>query len=281
MGQPCPPGHRKMRRSRPQRLDSSSDRLLQTIFARQLALSEMDREYLAAAELGDIGTVQTAVSEFNVNINCVDYLGRSALELALMGDHQDVVEFLLPRSNLQCVEDALLYSIDKENVKMCELMLDHPLYRNHRVKLSSLEGIYQNDVESPRLRPNSTPIILAAQKNNFYIVQLLLMRGAVIIPPHDYFCDCIECTNMRVFDSVKYSRSRLNTFQALASPAYITLSSDDPILTAFQLSHQLEQLAEIEKEYKVTCYIPLIALKFSNDFCSSLTLNPAKVSTDK
>lgn len=238
-------------RRRPQRLDSSSDRLLQTIFARHHALSELDREYLSAAELGDLGTVQTAVNEYNVNINCVDFLGRSALELALMGDHQDVVEFLLPRSNIQSVEDALLYSIDKENVKMCELMLDHPLYRNHRVKLSSLDGIYQTDAESPRLRPNSTPIILAAQKNNFYIVQLLLMRGATIIPPHDYFCDCIECSNLRVFDSVKYSRSRLNTFQALASPAYITLSSEDPILTAFQLSHQLEQLAEIEKEYKV------------------------------
>ena len=57
---------------------------------------------------------------------------------------------------------------------------------------------------------------------------------------------------MRVFDSVKYSRSRLNTYRALASPAYISLNSDDPIRTAFTLSHELGQLSEIEKEYKVS-----------------------------
>ncbi len=241
----------RMRRCRPKRLDSSSDRLLQTIFSRQDAITDIDREYLVAAELGDLTTVQSAIHEYNVNINCFDHLGRSALELALMGDHQDVVEYLLPRSNLQAIEDGLLYAISKDNVKMCDLILEHPIYRNHRIQLNSLDGIYQSDRDSPRLRPTTTPLILAAQRNNFYIVQLLLMKGNSITAPHDYFCDCIECTNMRVFDSVKYSRSRLNTYQALASPAFITLSSDDPILCAFRLSHQLEQLADIEKEYKV------------------------------
>ena len=89
-------------------------------------------------------------------------------------------------------------------------------------------------------------------KNNFYIVQLLLLRGSSITPPHDYFCDCIECSNMRVFDSVKYSRSRLNTYKALASPAYLSLNSEDPVLAAFDLSQKLEALSEIEKEYKVS-----------------------------
>ena len=63
---------------------------------------------------------------------------------------------------------------------------------------------------------------------------------------------------MRVFDSVKYSRSRLNTFRALASPAYMSLFGDDPTLEAFKLSHQLEQLADIEKEYKVKYAIVLL-----------------------
>lgn len=76
------------------------------------------------------------------------------------------------------------------------------------------------------------------------------MRGCRISVPHDYFCGCIECSNQRKFDSVKYSKSRLNTYKALASSAYISLESDDPILTAFELSHELERLADIEKEYK-------------------------------
>ena len=69
------------------------------------------KEYLLAAEAGDLSAVTQAVAELNANINCVDHMGRSALELALMGDHESVVEFLLPRSNLQSIEDALLYAI--------------------------------------------------------------------------------------------------------------------------------------------------------------------------
>ena len=244
-----PHGRRKMRL---QRLESASDGLMAAIFnVGETSLADVDLEYLAAAANGDLVAVQAAVQDFNANPNCADQLGRSALELALIGEHDAVVEYLLPRSNLQCLEDALLYSISKDNVRMCELLLDHPLYNNHRIKLSSLDGIYQRGTEGPRLRPNTTPIILAAQRNNFYIVQLLLTRGATIAPPHDYFCDCIECSNTRVFDSVKYSRSRLNTYSALASPAYMTLSSEDPILTAFKMSQELGRLADIEKEYKV------------------------------
>lgn len=231
---------------------------MQAIFQRDSALTDVDNEFLVAAEAGDLTTVQRAVHDYNVNINCADHMGRSALELALMGENQAVVEYLLPRSNLQCIEDALLYAISKDNAKMCELILDHPLYNNHRFLTETTDGVYQQDSDTPRLRTTSTPVILAAHRNNFYILQLLISKGAKITPPHDYFCDCIECSNMRGYDSVKYSRSRLNTFRAQASSAYISLSAEDPILTAFRLSHQLEDLSEIEKEYKVRPYIVCI-----------------------
>ena len=61
----------------------------------------------------------------------------------------------------------------------------------------------------------------------------------------------------------------------------MSLHSDDPTLVAFKLSHQLEQLAEIEKEYKVKLTIFICAqityptLKItavSNDTC--LKTNP-------
>ena len=235
-----------------QRLDSSCDRLTQTLFSTsRTALTDLEVQYLTAAESGDLTAVTAAVCDYNVNINCVDYLGRSALELAVAGDHNELIAYLLPRSNLQCVEDALLHAINKDNVRLCERILEHPLYKSNRVKLGSTDGFYQNITDSPRLTHNITPIVLAAKRNNFYIVQLLLLRGAQVAPPHNYFCDCVECSNQKKFDSVKYSRSRLETYHALASPAYISLSSEDPILTAFQLSNELEKLSEIEKEYKV------------------------------
>lgn len=42
--------------------------------------------------------------------------------------------------------------------------------------------------------------------------------------------------------------SRVNEYRALASPSLISLSSEDPILTAFKLSWELRNLAKEEKE---------------------------------
>ncbi|KAK2170903.1 hypothetical protein NP493_1128g00031 [Ridgeia piscesae] len=53
-----------------------------------------------------------------------------------------------------------------------------------------------------------------------------------------------------VFDAVRHSHSRLTSYRALASPAYISLKHADPILTAFELSHVLDKLMGMEKEYK-------------------------------
>jgi transient receptor potential cation channel subfamily C protein 4 len=49
---------------------------------------------------------------------------------------------------------------------------------------------------------------------------------------------------------LRYSKSRINAYKALASPSLISLSSKDPILTAFQLSWELKRLSRIENEFK-------------------------------
>ena len=59
--------------------------------------------------------------------------------------------------------------------------------------------------------------------------------------------------------------SNLSPFLGLASPAYLALSSPDPMMTALYLSNELSNLAEIEKEFKNEY------LRLSNqckDFCS-------------
>ena len=51
-------------------------------------------------------------------------------------------------------------------------------------------------------------------------------------------------------DSLRHSLLRINTYRALASPAWISLTSPDPTLSAFQLSWELEHLALRENEFK-------------------------------
>ena len=94
-----------------------------------------------------------------------------------------------------------------------------------------------------------TPLILAAHKNNYEILKMLLDRGAAIPLPHDARCGCPDCYAASTEDNLRHSRSRINAYRALCSPSLIALSSRDPILTAFQLSWELRRLYAIEKEF--------------------------------
>jgi hypothetical protein len=65
------------------------------------------------------------------------------------------------------------------------LILDHPLYRNHRVQLSHADNFYNVGVantEALKVRVSNVPVVLAAQRNDFLIFQLLKLRGARVVP---------------------------------------------------------------------------------------------------
>lgn len=104
--------------------------------------------------------------------------------------------------------------------------------------------------------PDITPLVLAAHRNNYEILKILLDRGATIPMPHDIRCGCDECIRQSTEDSLRFSLSRVNEYRALASPSLISLSSNDPLLTAFQLSWELRNLAFAEQECK-TEYLDL------------------------
>ena len=189
-----------------------------------------------------------------LDINCLDYLGRSGLHLAIIYEHYDVIEYLLDRCKLEIIEDALLHAISVESVRTCEIFLKHSVYTNRRsrFKLQFQHEFYDQEDNASSFSSDITPLILAAHCNNFDIVYMLVQKGFVIHAPHDYNCLCTECSNHKEYDPVVHSRARLNRFRALASTAYMSLSSSDPIVTAFKLSKQLELLAGSEKQYKVS-----------------------------
>ena len=97
--------------------------------------------------------------------------------------------------------------------------------------------------------PDITPLTLAAHKNNYEILKILIDRGAALPLPHDIKCNCEECRADSKRDSLRFSMSRLNAYKALASPSLIALTSKDPILTAFKLSDQLKNLSKMESQF--------------------------------
>ncbi len=80
---------------------------------------------------------------------------------------------------------------------------------------------------------------------------MFLSRNHTIDKPHPISCQCGDCVSKQNYDSLKRSRSRLNAYRALASPAYMALSSPDPIMTTFELRQEMKKLAQDEKEFKV------------------------------
>lgn len=97
---------------------------------------------------------------------------------------------------------------------------------------------------------------MAAHKNNYEIIKILLDRGATLPAPHDIKCSCEDCLKKSSEDSLRHSLSRVSEYRALASPSLIALSSTDPLQTAFQLSWELRNLAFAEQECK-TEYLEL------------------------
>ncbi|XP_032996040.1 short transient receptor potential channel 7 isoform X1 [Lacerta agilis] len=222
------------------------------------SLTPEEERFLDSAEYGNIPVVRKMLEESKtLNFNCVDYMGQNALQLAVGNEHLEVTELLLKKENLARVGDALLLAISKGYVRIVEAILNHPAFaQGQRLTLSPLEqelrddDFYAYDEDGTRFSHDITPIILAAHCQEYEIVHILLLKGARIERPHDYFCKCNECFEKQRKDSFSHSRSRMNAYKGLASAAYLALSSEDPVLTALELSNELARLANIETEFK-------------------------------
>ncbi|XP_052816254.1 short transient receptor potential channel 7-like isoform X3 [Mya arenaria] len=223
-------------------------------------LSELEEDFIYAAEFGDIPTVQRILEEnpaLNVDFN--DILGRTPLRLAVGNEHLEVVELLLDRSNLANIYEALLQAISSGHEQIAESILKHPKYQGMKKEhkhFGETDHFFNNAKEDSPFSADITPLILAAERNQFEIVQLLLLRGETIKKPHHYYCNCQECSNKLEFDQLRLAKTRLNAYRGLCSGAYISLSSKDPILTAFELARELRDVARVEKYYK-TEYLAL------------------------
>ncbi|XP_041807908.1 short transient receptor potential channel 4a [Chelmon rostratus] len=231
------------------RTDSSSyrDRIPLRIVRAESELSPLEKAYLGAVEKGDYASVKQALEEaeiyFKININCIDPLGRTSLLIAIENENLEIIELLL--SFNVYVGDALLHAIRKEVVGAVELLL------NHKKPSGGMQvPPILLDKQFSDFTPDITPIILAAHTNNYEIIKLLVQKGVSMPQPHEVRCNCVECVSSSDVDSLRHSRSRLNIYKALSSPSLIALSSEDPFLTAFRLSWELQELSKVENEFK-------------------------------
>ena len=226
------------------------DRIHLRIIRGDTDTSPTEKQYLKAVEKGDFASVQSFLEEsaiyFNININCVDALGRTALIMAIENENMEIIELLL--SYNVDLGDALLFAIEEEVPQAVEILLTYRVPKaSKKDQMALMNGAKKQE---SNFTPDITPVILAAHTNNYEILKTLVARGATIVKPHGVKCSCYECVHSATFDSLRHSQTRINAYKALASPCLMILASDDPFLTAFELSRELYNLSFGEVEFK-------------------------------
>ncbi|XP_075147986.1 transient receptor potential [Haematobia irritans] len=219
-------------------------------FAEEYILTEIEKSFILAAERGDLQGVKAIISENKdqpdkFNINCVDPMNRSALISAIENENYDLILVLL-EEGIQ-VGDALLHAISEEYVEAVEELLQWEEQNHKEGTPYSWEAV---DRAKSTFTADITPLILAAHRNNYEILKILLDRGATLPMPHDVKCGCDECVTSQESDSLRHSQARINAYRALSASSLIALSSRDPVLTAFELAWELKRLQTMESEFR-------------------------------
>ncbi|XP_067652087.1 short transient receptor potential channel 7-like [Haliotis asinina] len=220
------------------------------------SLASVENAFSKACDSGDLATVRTMLSDVRFSVDYSDALGRTPLRLAVKNEHLEIVALLLERCSSINIREALLLAINSGNVQMAELIQSHTAKDKRTRSHGDDDYFFSQGHEESQFSSDTTPLILAAKRNHFQLVQMLIRQGETIPTPHNYHCNCRICINKRQFDQLRLAKTRLNAYRGLCSEAFISLSSSDPILRAFTLAKELRDIAEVEKYYK-TEYLSL------------------------
>ncbi|XP_074660519.1 short transient receptor potential channel 7-like [Tubulanus polymorphus] len=226
-------------------------------------LSRKELLYLNAVDFGIYEVVADCLQDVDVNPNCVDYMGRNALILAISKANLVLIDVLLDQLNYSAIEDALLHAISKGKETIVKLILSHESYADNGAQSNRSRD---SNCDRNQFSPDITPLILACHENNHEIIQLFIMREQRVEKPHQIDCQCEHCKTGASDDPLNFHLSRLHKYQALSSPAYMALTSTDPVATSFELRQEMTHMANSHKEFKPD-YLSLIeqCMNFAND----------------
>uniref|UniRef100_A0A3P8ZM50 Transient receptor ion channel domain-containing protein n=1 Tax=Esox lucius TaxID=8010 RepID=A0A3P8ZM50_ESOLU len=183
-----------------------------------------------------------------------DRLWREALNLSIRLGKEDTMDALLQgiKFDFRQIHEALLVAVDTNQPRVVKRLLDRlDLEKGNKMDVRSFSlAIFDHSIDDSQFAPGVTPLTLACQKDLYEIVTMLTLKGHVIPWPHKISCACLECRNGRQYDLLKFSLSRINTYRGIASRAYLSITSEDAMLSAFSLSRELRKLSKKEPEFK-------------------------------
>ncbi|KAM9170997.1 short transient receptor potential channel 2-like [Pangshura tecta] len=215
-------------------------------------------ELLDAIQEGDLLRVQQLLQGsdgiLQQQADSEDRAWREALNLAIRTGGGEITGTLLcyVKFDFRQIHEALLVAVDTNQPQVVKMLLDR-LDQEKSIKMdikSFSLAFFDRSIDNARFAPGVTPLTLACEKDLYEIVDMLVQKGHAVSRPHKISCTCPQCSNSRKYDLLKFSLFRINTYKGIASRAYLSIASEDAILTAFKVSRELQRLSCKEPEFK-------------------------------
>ncbi|CAN7942643.1 unnamed protein product [Ixodes pacificus] len=197
-------------------------------------------ELVQAGRISELQEFLDAHKELNKDaVNCQGY---TALHAAIHKKDLPMARFLVSKGVR--LMDALLHAVQTGDIAMTEFLLGE--------RSKTEEGCGKRGyASSPSFTVDISPVILAAQMNDWELIRFFLKRGITVDPPHMASCMCSKCIKSTHASDVNTSTRNLNAFKAISSPHYLLQVSADPFLDAFMYAKHMENASSVEEEFKM------------------------------
>lgn len=237
------------------------------------SLSEDEVAFFEAVRSGKKEIVQELVNVKHVNVNCKNYNGETALQIAVEKEAMEIMQILL-RKGAE-IRSALFQAVRNNSLHCVRILVAYDPNVRRGTGPKTLERGTSAKVRSTSSSFDEflTPLELAVLNGNSEIVQFLVSKGFKVddpqscqsFKPQDLDNQNEKETMIRLRDSLV----KLNTYRALASPLYIahkylhetqerkdlgrktgTKSINDPLLQSLRFKRKLKKLARNEGEFR-------------------------------
>ncbi|KAK2565875.1 Short transient receptor potential channel 5 [Acropora cervicornis] len=237
------------------------------------SLSENEVAFFEAVRSGKKEIVQELINDKHVNVNCKNYNGETALQIAVEKDAIEIMQILL-RKGAE-IRSALFQAVRNNSLHCVRILVAY----DPNVRRGTGPKTLERGTSAKVRRTSSsfdeflTPLELAVLNGNSEIVKFLVSKGFKVddpqscqsFKPQDLDDQNEKETMIRLRDSLV----KLNTYRALASPLYIahkylhetqerkdlgrktySKSINDPLLQSLRFKRKLKKLARNEGEFR-------------------------------
>ncbi|XP_068733240.1 short transient receptor potential channel 4-like [Montipora capricornis] len=234
------------------------------------SLSVDEVAFFEAVRGGKTEIVEELINAKHVDVNCKNYDGETALQIAVEDEAIEMMQILL--RNKAEIGSALFQAVRNNSLQCVRaLVANHPNIRRgtapktlNRATATTIEGI------SGSFDEFLTPLVLAVLIGNSEIVEFLISKGFKVEDPQLYKAENFDDKNEKeTMIRLRESLVKLNTYRALANPLYIAHSFlhetrerkefgkkstqhlvNDPLFRSISLKKKLKDLSKKEGEFR-------------------------------